>query len=184
MKQPVAVAPPRPIDEAERLQALYRSRALGIDAEDAFDDLVHLAAYITGAPMASINFLDEDEQVSAAAHGVDRKVLSVVRDDAICSYTILQQEPLEIPDLAVDPRTRGNVAISASGLRHYTGAAIRTREGHALGAVCVLDLQPRQLTVEQVGALAALARQASILLEWRNARSTVGGLTRRRTAAR
>jgi len=49
----------------------------------------------------------------------------------------------------------------------YAGAPIVTRDGNAVGAVCVVDLKPREFTSEQVEGLAALARQVAFLLDLR-----------------
>ena len=179
------VVAPRPFDENERLRALYRSRLLDSEAEAAFDDLAQLAAHVCRVPIAAVNFLDEDVQFGKAAVGVDRRLMGVPRDSTVCSYAILQEDALEVPDLALDARTRGNPVLSRFGLRYYAGAPVRTREGHALGTVCVFDLEPRSLTPGQIGALAALARQAAVLVEWRTARPSLDtSLSRRRAVGR
>lgn len=180
-----SVIVPRPLDENERLRALYRARMLDSEAEAAFDDIAQLAAHVARVPIAAVNFLDEDVQFGKASVGVDRELMVVPRDNSVCSYAILEEEALEVPDLALDARTRDNEVLSRFGLRYYAGAVVRTREGHALGTVCVFDLEPRSLTPGQIGALAALARQAAILVEWRSARPTLeDSLSRRRALGR
>lgn len=185
MSEQDLVAVPRPLDENDRLRALYRARVLDSEAEDAFDDIAQLAAHLCGTAIGSVNFLDEDVQFGKATVGIDRALMALPRDLSLCSYAILQEQPLELSDLAGDPRTRHNTAILGAGLRYYAGAPIRTREGHALGTVCVLDVAPRSLSIEQIGALGALARQAAVLVEWRALRPSLGAsLGRRRTASR
>ncbi len=167
-------------DEAARLQALYRTRVLDTAAEEAFDDLALLAAHVCGVPSAAVAFLDEDrEWVKAAvgiAVGMEIDLTEHDRADGVCSYAVMEQGPLVVPDVLRDHRTRDNPLVRSAGLRFYAGAPVRVRSGHAIGAVCVLDVTPRQLTVAQVGALAAVARQVAVLLEWRQLRPTLSSV--------
>lgn len=158
--------PPRPPDEAERLQALYRARILHSEAENVFDDLARIAALLCRTPIAAVNFLDEDVQFCKAAVGIDRAQGELPRDATVCAYTILTEQPLMITDLAADRRTADSAGL-AGPLRFYAGAPITTRSGHRIGTVCVLDVAPRELDDYTLDGLAALGRQAGALLEWR-----------------
>ena len=168
------------VAEADRLQALYRARVLDTAAEQAFDDLALLAAHVCGVPSAAVAFLDADREWVKASVGLD--VTEVERSHAVCSIAVEQEEPLVVPDLLRDARTRGNPVVRATGMRFYAGAPVRARSGHAIGTVCVLDVEPRQLSVAQVGALAAVARQVAVLLEWRQLRPTLSSVLEARRA--
>lgn len=162
------------VDEAARLQALYRTRVLDTAAEEAFDDLALLAAHVCGVPSAAVAFLDQDRAWVKASVGIE--VNDHDRVDAVCSYAVMEGKLLVVPDLLRDARTRGNPLVRSSGLRFYAGAPVRVRSGHAIGTVCVLDVTPRTLTAGQVGALDAVARQAAVLLEWRQLRPTLSSV--------
>lgn len=164
---PMHVAPPRPPDESARLDALYRSRALSAPTA-ALDDVAELARQLCGTAIGYVAFLDDEVQSVVAVSGASP--FEMDRDHAVCAYTILQEEPLVVPDVRDDVRTRSNARLVGSGLRFYAGAAVRTGSGHAIGTVCVLDPQRRSLTATQLGGLAALARLASTALEAHHAR--------------
>jgi diguanylate cyclase (GGDEF)-like protein/PAS domain S-box-containing protein len=74
----------------------------------------------------------------------------------------MHKEPLFIvPDASRDPRFSNTAWVTSEPhIRFYAGASMVTREGHALGTVCVLDRVPRELNSIQKEALRALARQA------------------------
>ena len=52
-------------------------------------------------------------------------------------------------------------------IRFYAGAPLRTPEGYAIGTLCVVDREPRELTGDQRGMLQALAAALMTALEAR-----------------
>jgi GAF domain-containing protein len=158
--------PPLPDDEAERLKVLADCAILDTPPEQAFDDLAHLAAYVCGTPMALVSLIDANRQWFKSRVGVSQSQTS--REISFCAHTILRPEPLIVADTLHDPRFLGNaLVIGEPFIRFYAGVPLRSREGHSLGTLCVLDQKPRQLQPEQVERLKALARLASLLVELR-----------------
>ncbi len=157
---------PIPDNEAARLAALYQYQILDTDPEPAFDDLVNLAAYICSTPMASIGLVDADRQWFKAKLGL--AIAETPRDIAFCAYTILEPEVLIVPDAKLDSRFANNPLVTGEpGIRFYAGFPLTTSKGYAIGAICVMDRQPRQMTPQQVEALKALGRQAIAQLDLR-----------------
>ncbi|NDJ14316.1 MAG: GAF domain-containing protein [Acidobacteriia bacterium] len=76
-----------------------------------------------------------------------------------CSHTIRGEGLLEVPDTLLDERLRDSPLVTGEpGIRSYAGAPIRTPEGLAVGALCLIDRVPRVLTDEQRRNLASLCR--------------------------
>ena len=149
-----------------RLAVLESYRILDTPTEQEFDELCQLAAQLCGAPMAVINFLDAERQWFKSEFGLGERQHSLER--AVCRETIRQEALMVVPDLTNDPRFAANLPEGGgASLRFYAGAVIRSREGVALGTVCVFDHQPRQLETLQTDALQTLARQVATLLELR-----------------
>jgi signal transduction histidine kinase len=68
-------------------------------------------------------------------------------------------------------------------VRFYAGSPLVTKEGYALGTLCVIDQKPSRLTVDQREGLTALARQVVRLFELRkHANSIVSDLALSRSA--
>src|SRR5437016_2028739 len=95
-------APPRPENEAQRLEALRHYRVLDTAPEKAFDDLALLASHICGTPIALVSFIDADRQWFKARVRFDAR--ETPRDVAFCAHAISGREVFVVPDAAVDRR--------------------------------------------------------------------------------
>jgi len=145
-------------DEGHRLKALHHYRILDTDPEQAFDDLTLLASQVCGTPIALISLVDEDRQWSKSRIGVPE--LETARSVSFCAHAIQQPGLFIIPDASTDVRFRDNPMVQNDPhIRFYAGAPLLTRDGDALGTLCVIDRRPRVLTEDQKQALAALQRQ-------------------------
>lgn len=161
---------PLPENEEARLAALREHQILDTPGEQEYDDITFLAAQICGTPMASIALIDEDRSWSKSQVGID--IPSAPREHTFCTHTILSAspEPMVVPDARLDERFAGNPYVTSEPfIRFYAGAPLLTRENLALGTLCVIDSEPREMTRQQLDALQALARQASLHLELRRA---------------
>ncbi len=157
---------PLPANETDRLTALYALDVLDTEPERDFDDIVALASSVCGVPMSMVSLIDMDRQWCKARVGTD--LIETSRDTSFCAHAILGKDLLVVPDARADTRFADNPAVAVDGgVRFYAGAPLVTTDGFALGALCVVDSQPRRLGVEQLQALRALARQVTSQLELR-----------------
>ena len=160
-------APRKPDNEEERLAALRSFDILDSEPERAFDDLVQIAAAICGVPMAAVTLIDRDRQWFKAQVGMEQPDPSL--DTSFCAHTILSPDTMTVvADATRDARFADNPLVTAeNGIRFYAGAPLVTADGFALGALCLVDDQPRHLDAFQLSALDALSRQITHLLELR-----------------
>ncbi len=153
-------------DEAGRLKALRKYRILDTDPEQAFDDLTLLASQVCGTPIALISLVDENRQWFKSRVGLQAH--ETARDVSFCAHAIQQPGLFIVPDAMNDARFRDNpLVLDDPHIRFYAGAPLVTREGDALGTLCVIDRLPRTLTEGQKNALEAVQRQAEAQLELR-----------------
>lgn len=157
-----------PWTESDRLAALRRYRILDTPREPDFDDLVLLATRACRTPIALISLIEEHRQWFKAEVGLGLQETPL--DRSICLGVILRRGLTVVPDLREDPRFANNPLVSgAPHLRFYAGAVLETPDGLPLGALCVLDDMPRNLTEDQAFTLGTLARQVMSQLELRRA---------------
>lgn len=152
--------------EARRLRALHSFNIKDTQYEQDYQNIVNLAAETCQVPISLISLVEEGRQWFKSKKGLDMN--ATPRQDSMCTYTIEQETVLVVPDAQLDMRFRNLPMVTgAPNVRFYAGAPLITDEGYALGALCVMDTQPRTITPQQVAALQVLARQAVRLMELR-----------------
>ncbi len=153
--------------ERGRQDALDRLYIVDTRAEDAYDDIARLAQMLCGTPIALVSLVDRDRQWFKARVGT--LLEWIPREISFCDHTIRDSASvMQVHDARVDERFRDNPLVKGEPhARAYAGAPIVTRDGHAIGAVCVVDYEPRVLDEVQLAGLQALARQVVFLLELR-----------------
>jgi len=161
------MAAPLPANETERLQTLCDYGLMDTPPEAVFDEIVALASYVFQAPIALVSLLDESRQWFKAHIGID--ISETPREHAFCSYAILYPEGMVVLDALEDPRFADNpLVLGHPGIRFYAGTPLFTREGHALGTLCVIDTKPRRFfDPEQRAALQTLGRHLMAQIEIR-----------------
>lgn len=151
-------------EEAERIAALHGYGILDSPPEQDFDDLVELAATVCDVSIAGIALVDEERTWFKARRGVELN--EIPRNLSLAAEAILHDDVLVVADTHSDP-TYASVLVSEAGIRFFAGAPLVTAKGYRIGAICVLDERPRELSDVQVDALRAIARQVMSQLELR-----------------
>ncbi len=159
------LAAPIPANETERLAALGRYDLSDPASRASLQELCTLAAEICQVPLAFVSLVEEEREVFVAAVGSD--ATDSPRGISFCGHAIVQPEELfVVSDARSDPRFAQNPnVLGGARIRFYAGAPLRTRAGFAVGALCVKDTVPRELSSQQLSALAVLSRQVVAQLE-------------------
>jgi len=153
--------------EAERLKSLLEYEVLDTPADPAYDEIVRVAAQVTGAPYAYLGFLDSQRLWFKSRFGFQGS--EIPRLASACQYTILEPEPLLIADAAMEPRfpVKGIPLTRMIHCRSYLAAPLAAAEG-GIGTLAVLSPKANQFTEQHASILGVLARQVMLRLEYSN----------------
>jgi class 3 adenylate cyclase len=155
-------------NEADRLATLALYQVLDTPPEFAFDTVTELAAEICGCPVAIISLVDERRQWMKSKYGLPADYTECPREISVCNTTICANDLIYVPDLTAHERYKDLPIVTGEPyLRFYCGMPLINREGHALGTLCVVAFEPRELRPAQREAVRRLTHQAMALLELR-----------------
>ncbi|MDP3886640.1 ATP-binding protein [Hydrogenophaga sp.] len=147
-----------PAVEQQRQALLASLRLHEVTDNSTLDHLAAVAARVLGLRSAMVNFIDADRQWTLSS---TEAPCPLPRTDAFCAHTIVHDAPMEVPDARLDERfARNPLVTDQPGLRFYAGVPIGL-DGLRLGALCVIDTQPRKLSDDQRATLVDLAAVAN-----------------------
>lgn len=150
------LAPAFPEDEYFRLKTLRSLGVLDAGASAELDRITRVAARLFEVPVVLVTLIDAQRQQFAARTGLD--IDETPRDISFCAHAILSPHALVVPDASADLRFTGNPQVTgAPHLRFYAGQPIFSREGRALGTLCLVDYVPRQFGEAQTELLRDMA---------------------------
>lgn len=148
---------PIPENELARIMSLSNLDLDFTNLEDSFKDLTLLATKVTGTEISLINIVDSYTQWTIANQGIDLQQMP--REDSVCQYTLMSQQPFEVKDMSIDDRFSSKFYVnSPGGLRYYYGLPLQIAKGLNIGALCVLDTQVKALSPEKVELLEIIAQ--------------------------
>ena len=156
---PVLMSPsgyPLPAAEDERLAELMAHGLLDGPPPEGLEGVCTLARDLFGAPSALVTLIGRDRQHLLAGNGPFGRDLD--RRDSFCAWTVVHDRVMVVEDATKDPRfaARPDV-VGEPHVRFYAGAPLTLRPGVSLGALCILDTEPRAFGDEQAERLRILA---------------------------
>ncbi|MEM5516123.1 GAF domain-containing protein [Henriciella sp. AS95] len=129
--------------EQARLAALSETKLLDSAPDPRFDRLTRLAANSLETEVALVSLIDADRQWFKSCYGLNTTETS--RDVAFCEYAIRGNDVMVVLDASKDIRFADNPLVTGDPfIRFYAGAPLVTKDGHALGTLCVIDPKPRE----------------------------------------
>ncbi|WP_201983586.1 GAF domain-containing protein [Hymenobacter rubidus] len=180
MSQSTAVPPSLiPTNDAARLQALARYQLVDARSEKVLDDVVAATAQLFGVSNAMLSIVEKDQVLLKAPYNLPIPIERVLRQQSMCSATILQDDTAVYEDLSESnaPTDIDISLLQQLGLHFYAGHNLRTPDGFNLGSLCLYDGPPRHFAPAERKLLAQLAGLAMHLLELRRLLGAHAGAT-------
>ncbi len=134
-------------------------------ASEQLDRIARLAALSCNAPFGLVSIVEADRQKFVGKSGIELRETS--RADSFCAHCMMTDTAMIVPDATRDERFRDNPLVTGPpAIRFYAGFPLRSPEGQPLGAICIIDTEPRaDLEDAQAEALETLAEVVLSILE-------------------
>ena len=159
--------PPVFDSEPQRLAALAEYELDEGRELPSLEPIMSMATKIFGVPVSAVNIVGNDHVFFAASTGIGEADMR--RDVSFCAHAMAQEDVMVVPDAVRDERFHDNPLVRGdSGIRFYAGVPLVSPKGWPLGALCIIDHQPRGgLSDHDKDAMRELARIVSDKLELR-----------------
>ena len=152
-----------PENEEQRLAKLRSLDILDTHQEEGpFKYIASMAARMFNAPIALVNLVDSDSVHTKASSGQDNPA-PVPRGTSLCSLAILREDVTVFENALKEPCLLANPMVTGEfGLRFYAAAPLITKDGYNIGALCIVDQEPREFSdIDQ----RILENLASVIME-------------------
>jgi len=155
-------------DEFDRLARLHSLELIDSSAEAAFAGIVKHSLDLLSVPMSVISLVGHERQWLKTRSDVEFRDSGRVRP--FCDRVILSDSVIVVEDARQDQRFRGSPLLTQPpGVRAFAGAPLTVQGGTRIGALGVMDTEPRRFTEPEIEALISLAQIASTLIDARDA---------------
>lgn len=169
------IDPPYPLDENARLESLRSLSILDTLPEERFDRITRTAKRLFGVEVCLISLIDAQRQWFKSKQGLN--ACATIREIAFCAHAILEDKVFVVGDASIDPRFAENpLVLGEPHIRFYAGCPIRGPMNHRVGTLCIIDSNPRGMSIEEQESLRDLAAMVEDELALA-AKNTVDDLT-------
>jgi GAF domain-containing protein len=145
-----------PVDESDRQLALDQLQILDTPRDERFDSITRVARDLFGVSGASVTFIDRERQWIKSAAGMRRN--ATPREGSFCAVTIARDKLFVVEDVLADGRFASHPWVTGDEhVRFYAGYPLEAPDGERVGALCIVDTQPRTFSTSDASLLRELA---------------------------
>lgn len=160
-----------PIHDQARLAEIAELGLLDGSADPVLDDVARRAASALGLPVSLVSVVLDDALHVAASHGLTGLWLDETRGHPVewsfCATSVRTRDAYLVPDAPKDATHQRNPLVTQDGVRCYAGVPLVSSRGYVLGNLCVVGMEERTFTADEVEMLRDLAREAVARIEGR-----------------
>ena len=161
---------PRPANEDQRVKAVIKTGLIDAPDNTAFQVYCELAKDITGFEYASFSLFDAEMQCSIAKVGDDDEKpggKGLRHENNICSYVLLDTEPLLMEDMSKDPIWKNHPEFlkGTAEWYGYAGFPVTNKDNFALGTLCLMNRTPKALNENQISLIKKITSNIALLID-------------------
>ena len=161
---------PRPANEDQRVKAVIKTGLIDAPDNTAFQVYCELAKDITGFEYASFSLFDADMQCKIAKVGGDDDKpgsKGLRHENNICSYVLLDTEPLLMKDMSKDPvwKSHPEFLNGTAEWYGYAGFPVTNKDNFALGTLCMMNRTPKALNENQISLIKKITSNIALLID-------------------
>ena len=160
---------PRPANEEMRARAVVKTGLIDAPNPEIFQVYCDLAKDITGFEEAQFSLYDGEMSCGIANAGTadfEPGEKGLRHENSICSYVLLETEPLIMEDISKDPIWKNHPKIlDGTGVLGYAGFPVINKDNFALGTLCMFNKKPKALTDHQIELIKKITNNIALLLD-------------------
>jgi GAF domain-containing protein len=160
-----------PIHDADRLAEIVELDLLDTDVDPILQDVAARAAAGLGMPVSLVSVVLDEALHVAASHGIDGLWLGETRGHPVewsfCATSVRTRAPFVVENAETHPYHRTNPLVLQDGVRCYAGVPLISSRGFVLGNLCVVGLEQRSFSDDELVFLRILAAEAVQRIEQR-----------------
>jgi GAF domain-containing protein len=163
-----------PIYDADRLAEIVELDLLATEVDPILADVAARAAAGLGLPVSLVSVVLDEALHVAASHGIDGLWLGETGGHPVewsfCATSVRTRDAFVVENAQAHPYHRTNPLVVQDGVRCYAGVPLISSRGFVLGNLCVVGLEQRTFTEDELVFLRTLAAEAVGRIEERAGR--------------
>jgi hypothetical protein len=160
---------PTPINEKRRAQAVEKTGIIDTDQIYLFDIYCEIAKDISGYSAGSFSLYDSKNQCMISEIGKPgERELHRKADKAasICSYVILEKNPLLVFELNKHEIFKNHDAVKSGMVHSYCGFPVRNKDGYVLGTFCIYNFsEVKEISPEKIELIEKLVSRLALQID-------------------
>ena len=148
--------------DAERLTELRRLAIMDTAPDESFDRISSLVARTLRVPMVVISLVDESREWFKSCIGLQQTQID--REHSFADHIVRERRSLAIQNAALDARFASSPLVKSSArIRACLGVPLYSMSQQPVGAMCAMDIVPREFSAEETAILndfAAIVQEA------------------------
>lgn len=154
----------------ERIEEIARLRLHESKVDAILDEFAKKAAEEFELPISMVSVVMDEAQAFAAAHGLEgwiKEAGGIPVAWSFCANSVQTGEPFVVEDAESEALTKDNPLVSSEGIKCYAGVPLKTSRGYTVGNFCVVGVEERSFTGEEIDRLGEFAVHAMKRIEAR-----------------